>query len=370
MATMNINWKPGQSIIYAGTPIDEDGNIANNSNAVALVVSDTINPNAAEVITDGTWDEETNYHGITISDDCKRALPGIEFVGSDGEQHPATSLPTPKSDDAGKSAVVNEQGNAYALGAGGGGLSLVSGGGINITWDGSTQGRDSFEMAGLTMYKVADGFLSVDDLDRAEVTDNGEVFTIEKEWFYVVDPDRFISAEGMVTSCRAGTYELPLSPSVVDSVTVPSDGVYFATGEIEGQVLAVTSLVKSAPSKLVQNGEDVTQEVAKTVGGGSFIIHVTDNGGDDYTSDKTFEEIKTAFDNGSVPIVFIVNDEGSSAVAIYFEEFIFQDDESFCAFSSLVGFGGDGGTITCLDSTRILITADNEVIFEEYTKDF
>lgn len=125
MATMNINWKPGQSIIYAGTPIDEDGNIANNSNAVALVASDTLNPNAAEVITDGTWDEETNYHGITISDDCKRALPGIEFVGSDGEQHPATSLPTPKSDDAGKSAVVNEQGNAYALGAGGGGGATV-----------------------------------------------------------------------------------------------------------------------------------------------------------------------------------------------------------------------------------------------------
>lgn len=125
MATMNINWKPGQSIIYAGTPIDEGGNIANNSNAVALVVSDTLNPNAAEVITDGTWDEETNYHGITISDNCKRALPGIEFVGSDGERHPATSLPTPKSDDAGKSAVVNEQGNAYALGAGGGGGATV-----------------------------------------------------------------------------------------------------------------------------------------------------------------------------------------------------------------------------------------------------
>lgn len=259
MATMNINWKPGQSIIYAGTPIDEDGNIANNSDAVALVASDTLNPNAAEVITEGTWDEETNYHGITISDDCKRSLPGIEFVGSDGEQHPATSLPTPKSDDAGKSAVVNEQGNAYALGAGGGGLSLVSGGGINITWDGSTEGRDSFEMAGLVMYKVADGFLSADDLDRSEVTNDGNVFTLEKEWFYVGVPDRFISCEGAVVSCRAGTYNLG------ETITVPSDGVYFATGEFEGQVFAVTSLTKSAPSKLMQNGIDVTETIASLI---------------------------------------------------------------------------------------------------------
>lgn len=208
------------------------------------------------------------------------------------------------------------------IGGRGDGLSLVSGGGINITWDGSTEGRDSFELvAGLTLYKVADGFLSADDLDRAEVTNEGEVFTIKKEWFYIIDPDGFISAEGVVTSCRAGTYE---------GITVPSDGIYFAKGEAEGLVFTVTSLVKSAPSKLMQNGEDVTDEVKEAVGGGGATVVTftfTDDGG--VTADMTPAQVLTAMESGTVVGVAVGEDEGVSLRI------------PFGAANLLMGNGGD-----------------------------
>lgn len=360
MATMQINWRAGQSIIKKGTPIDVDGNIANNSYAVALVASDTVAPLDAEVITSGTFDEEKYYCGFAISDDCKRALSEINFIGTDGERHPATSLPTPKSDDAGKSAVVNERGNAYALGAGGGGLSLVSDGGINITWDGSTEGRDSFEAVGLTMYKVADVFLSADDLDRGEVTDGENVFTLYKEYFYVDDSNRFILAgEGAVASCRAGTYDLG------GSVTVPSDGVYFATGGLEGHVFAVTSLIKSAPSKLMQNGEDVTQEVAETVGGGGsgggmYVIHVTDGENGNYVVDKTYDEIREAYSNGLIPVCIM--DSNSEIFYLFDADGRFAFSVTFC--------GGDEDTEELTEITHELVTIskiDGETVVKFYS---
>lgn len=226
------------------------------------------------------------------------------------------------------------------IGGRGDGLSLVSGGGINITWDGSTEGRDSFEMAGLTLYKVADGFLSADDLDRSEVTNNGNVFTLEKEWFYFVDPDRFISCEGAVVSCRAGTYDLG------GSVTILSDGVYFATGEVEGVVYAVTSLVKSAPSKLMQNGEDVTDEVKEVVsGGGATVVAFTLQGSEgeftvtaDMTPSQVLEKMKTG------PVVGVLTGtDGESeidaplgqAVVVPINGWISQVDVAFIFWSAL-----------------------------------
>lgn len=355
MATMNINWKPGQSIIYAGTPIDEDGNIANNSNAVALVVSDTLNPNAAEVITDGTWDEETNYHGITISDDCKRALPGVEFVGSDGELHPATSLPTPKSDDSGKSAVVNEQGNAYALGAGGGaGLSLVSGGGINITWDGSTEGRDSFDLAiegeSVTFYKVADGFLSADDMVGCNLTLNNSM-ELEVEGYMVmpVVADKVITIQAVLWSCKTGTYN-----TVYGDIIVPSDGVYFALDfQTEGQSITPTSLTKSAPSKLMQNGEDVTQNVKETVGGTLVVNAVIADDDSSATVDKSFGEIASAFSEGRNVVIYARYETDENMV---FPAKIISADSSAFSFQNYFLQPDGSGSIEGLEVRNFYIT--------------
>lgn len=75
--TKAIAWKAGQNIVRRGTPIDADGNIANNKTAIGIVIENVERPNSATVLTAGEWDEVTNYSGITLSDDCKRALANI-----------------------------------------------------------------------------------------------------------------------------------------------------------------------------------------------------------------------------------------------------------------------------------------------------
>lgn len=178
MPNITINWKPGQMVILKGTPVDANGNIANDGTAVGIVSEDTKRPLQAPYINSGTWDEETNYGGFAISDDCKRALPEIIFTNADGIPTPATTLPKPVASDADKNAKANEHGTAYELGEGGGsglppvtgsGKALVSidgewveqrgypyeesGGFEPITWDGDTSGKES----------VADSFFKMSD---------------------------------------------------------------------------------------------------------------------------------------------------------------------------------------------------------------
>lgn len=104
-STVSIVWG-GRESIMAGTPIDSSSNFANNGNAVGIVAKDVYRGTAnATVITAGEWNEDYGAAnaGVRISDECKRALPGIKFVNSDGKRIPAASLPIPAESNAGKS---------------------------------------------------------------------------------------------------------------------------------------------------------------------------------------------------------------------------------------------------------------------------
>lgn len=146
METIAINWKPFQNKILRGTPINAAGEIANNGTAIGIVSEDTDRPNAAPYITSGEWDEEINYCGFSLTDECKRALPAINFVGTDGERHPVSTLPEPTLAAAGKVGAVNEDGTAYELGdCGGGGLPPVTGSGkALVSVDGQWKQQEGF----------------------------------------------------------------------------------------------------------------------------------------------------------------------------------------------------------------------------------
>ena len=79
-ANVTVTWKAGQSVLYAGTPLDQNGNIANNSDAYGILAEDLFLPNRqATVITAGEWTENPAC-GIVLSDACKKKLSGITFT--------------------------------------------------------------------------------------------------------------------------------------------------------------------------------------------------------------------------------------------------------------------------------------------------
>jgi len=83
--TVTVTWGNSRSVLYAGTPLDAYGNIANNSSAYGILQSDLHLPDrTATVITAGEWDEEiSRQNGIVISDECKAALSGITFTNKE-----------------------------------------------------------------------------------------------------------------------------------------------------------------------------------------------------------------------------------------------------------------------------------------------
>ena len=79
-ANVTVTWGAGRSVLYAGTPLDSSGNIANNSSAYGILSADLHLPNrTAVVITAGEWVENPAC-GILLSDECKKKLSGITFT--------------------------------------------------------------------------------------------------------------------------------------------------------------------------------------------------------------------------------------------------------------------------------------------------
>ena len=86
-ANVTVKWLPGQSILYAGTPLDQYGGIANNSNAYGILAEDLHMPDkTAVVINAGDWDEEiSRSNGIALTDEAKNKLSSISFTGGTPE---------------------------------------------------------------------------------------------------------------------------------------------------------------------------------------------------------------------------------------------------------------------------------------------
>lgn len=79
--TKTVVWPTGVNVLHAGTPLDTNGRIANDSNAVGILAADLYAPDrTATVVTAGTWDESVNAPYFRIPDAVKNALYDIAFT--------------------------------------------------------------------------------------------------------------------------------------------------------------------------------------------------------------------------------------------------------------------------------------------------
>ena len=80
-ANVTVTWGNGRSSLRKGTPLDQYGNVANNSSAYGILSEDLNMPDrTATVITAGEWDDEiSRQNGIPLSDAAKTKLSGITF---------------------------------------------------------------------------------------------------------------------------------------------------------------------------------------------------------------------------------------------------------------------------------------------------
>lgn len=109
--------------------------------------------------------------------------------------------------------------------------------GINITWDGSTEGRDKIEGAGGFLYKVGDVFLTIEDLIGCTVSFNdGETTVLSDESVVEIAPNIIMAGE-FALSAKAGEYSF--GDFVIE---VPSDGIYL---EKINDDYYITSITKS-----------------------------------------------------------------------------------------------------------------------------
>lgn len=77
-----ITWGNGKTLLRAGTPLDENGNPANDASAIGILAEDIRMPDRlAQVLTAGEWDEDAHTDcGIVLSDAAKAAMSGITFT--------------------------------------------------------------------------------------------------------------------------------------------------------------------------------------------------------------------------------------------------------------------------------------------------
>lgn len=93
-ATVTVTWGSGRNTLYAGTPLDSSGNIANNSSAYGILAQEIRMPDrSATVITAGEWTENPAC-GIVLSDACKKKLSAITFSPPLVEYVPSTQTAT------------------------------------------------------------------------------------------------------------------------------------------------------------------------------------------------------------------------------------------------------------------------------------
>ena len=204
---------------------------------------------------------------------------------------------------------------------GGGGLSLVGGGGINITWDGSTEGRDviSLEAAGANLYKVSNSVF-----DNSELIDSVFSYTAFGQGTTVTLDENPITEFGancygingiIAISGVAGEYSAEVEEGIMN-FTIPSDGTYFLYVPTPSGDMMATSITKTGTAKLMQNGEDVTDEVKEAVGGGGATVVTftiaTDGDTQTLTADMTPAQVLTAMESSPVVGVLAGEDEGVS----------------------------------------------------------
>lgn len=155
MVTLDMT---GQTVIKAGTPISAEGKVANDETAIGILLNDChacLGARRGLVVVAGRikQDVAAEHSGVAISDEAKSAMINLTFTG-DGA----------RAGGAGGASTWDDLGTTK----------------IDITWDGNTEGRETFSLGeGIDFCKVSDSVLTVDDLDGAEMQlASGASFTI------------------------------------------------------------------------------------------------------------------------------------------------------------------------------------------------
>lgn len=172
MATENLTivYPKGAMEVRGGTPIAQDGTVANNANAYGVLEGDIKWPETTgAVIVSGevNYDWACSNSGIGIVKKAADAMSGITFVQDDGEPYVF-----PCSGGGSVTDPILE--NAKETG----GIGYTEGDATTITWDGDTSGLISPNNLD---YKVSDATPSVEQLIGGTLVNSlGEVLRISE----------------------------------------------------------------------------------------------------------------------------------------------------------------------------------------------
>lgn len=150
-----------------------------------------------------------------------------------------------------------------------------------IEWDGDTTGKEAATTDGQPfMYKVSDDLLTANGIVGSNVAFGGTSMTITEEYVEAFD-DAVIAL--YVFSGKAGIYD---SEVLGVSLSVPEDGTYFYNAD----GMSVSSL--TAPSSVT------TIDPKFIPGGGEFVVTYRTEDEVNYSCDKSFDDIVSAFASG------------------------------------------------------------------------
>ena len=258
-----------QETYLAGSPISAEGKLANDANAIGILLYDVhkaIGGRTGVVVIFGRikQDVAAEHSGITISAEAKAALIDITFTG-DGCR------------------------------MGGGGLTELPEGYPwkeqtfeDITWDGDTTGKTAFSLGDDNMYKVSDATPDFNNLAGATVIKRylDETFVEEGEWTSIPYGDSIIAAQ-------FGSNVLVIYDGTMFGGI--ETGVYFAFAEDEFTDKQYTeSLV--APETIHTMAPEFLP--AGVGGGGCTVLRVSAPTGDPVSMDKTFAELLETIESG------------------------------------------------------------------------
>lgn len=203
-----INWEGmGDDVteIKAGTPMDAEGNIANNGNCFGLMMGDVLRTrNRARVVISGPvdLDEAEANSGITLTDEAKAAMRDVWFPGKSG-----SGLPTGGA--AYQQLVTDGEGNAKWEDR------LAYNAVTTISWDGDTTDRVN---AGGFAYKVSDLTPTKEELI-------GGIISLEPSGTHTLIANDFREGENWLIGFDSVIVSYADSV-VVEGITIPEKGIY------------------------------------------------------------------------------------------------------------------------------------------------
>lgn len=218
--------------------------------------------------------------------------------------------------------------------------------GFNITWDGNTEGRETYEVDGIIVCKIQDEPISKNRIIGAMMSfsEDGSIELSD-------DHIEYLSEDAFTIS----TISLSVfnDTEIADGVVVPKGLYFFKAGGVY-----VTSITKEASTQ-----EVVHQIDEKYIPSEFMVVKLTEDRDGNLTADKTFQEIYSACPN--VVVELNASESITYSPSLYgFTSTVIE----FYLFTPNIDY--DTGIIDGLNYAQILIKANDTVSFTEKFKRF